>query len=166
MGFTPRSQLSYLAVTGLPEQVYTVYSPPMTPVAEAKPSRVKRAMDKGLILVIDDDLDTRAAASELLADMDYWPVTTRNGLEALEYLRKGVQPIAILIDLYMPLMDGESFCQALDQDPRLAKIPRILISANRSAEQRMKMCGAAGFLPKPISGTALEAALRQAGQQH
>ncbi len=133
---------------------------------ESKPTRIKRSMDKGLVLVIDDDLDTRAAASELLADMDYWPVTMRNGLEALNYLRRGVEPVAILIDYYMPLMDGESFCQALDEDPRLQKIPRILISANRDADHRQRFCGAMAFLQKPIEGSALEQTLRQAAEKH
>ena len=130
---------------------------------EYKPGRIKRSMDKGLVLVIDDDLDTRAAASELLADMDYWPVTMRNGLEALEYLRKGVEPVAMLIDLYMPLMDGEAFCEAVDKDPRLARIPRYLISANPDAETRQKFCRVAGFLKKPLDGRLLELTLRGAG---
>ena len=123
---------------------------------------LERKLDKGLVLVIDDDLDTRAAASELLADMNYWPVTMRNGLEALQYLRMGVQPIAILIDLYMPLMDGEAFCEELDKDPRLAQIPRYLISANPGGAQRQKFCGARGFLPKPLAGPVLEGLLDQA----
>jgi two-component system, chemotaxis family, sensor histidine kinase and response regulator PixL len=125
---------------------------------------LERTLDRGLVLVVDDDLDTRAAASELLADMNYWPVTMRNGLEALQYLRMGVEPIALLIDLYMPLMDGEAFCEELDKDPRLARIPRYLISANPDAGQRQKFCGALGFLSKPLLGAALEGVLDQARQ--
>ncbi|MBL8950710.1 MAG: response regulator [Myxococcaceae bacterium] len=116
-------------------------------------------MDRGLVLVIDDDLETRAAISELLADLDYWPVTTRNGLEALESLRRGVRPAAILVDAYMPLMDGETFCAACDEDPGLRDIPRILVSANRDAAARVGRCRAVGFLEKPIDAAELVKAL-------
>ncbi len=116
-------------------------------------------LDKGLVLVVDDDLETRAAVSELLADLDYWPMTTRNGLEALESLRRGVRPSAILIDAYMPLMDGEAFCSACDEDPRLRDIPRILVSANLEAASRVSRCRARGFLSKPVDAGALVKAL-------
>ena len=127
--------------------------------ATALRSRANRSYDRGAVLVIDDDLDTRAATSELLADMGYWPMTMRNGLEALEFLRLGGKPAAILIDLHMPLMDGEAFCAACDADPRLGKIPRLLISANPDAERRSSVCGARGFLRKPVTEAMLYRAL-------
>jgi len=135
----------------------------MEPVAPQANRARRRALDKGLILVIDDDLETRAAISELLADLDYWPMTTRNGLEALESLRRGVRPAAILVDAYMPLMDGEAFCAACDEDPALARIPRILVSANRDAALRITRCRATAFLSKPIDPKELVRALESAG---
>lgn len=86
-------------------------------------------------------------------------MTMRNGLEALEYLRLGGRPAAILVDLHMPLMDGESFCVACDADPRLGKIPRLLISANPEGERRSSVCGARGFLRKPVTEASLYGAL-------
>ena len=123
--------------------------------------KLKRTLDKGLVLLVDDDLETRASASELLADMNFWPITTRNGLEALELLRRGVKPMAVLVDLYMPLMDGEAFCEALDGMPDLDAVPRFLISADRTGERRASRCKATGFLHKPLSGKELEQALAQ-----
>src|SRR5688572_27416584 len=118
--------------------------------------RRRRELDQGLVLVVDDDIDARAAASELLVDLDYWPVTARNGLEALEYLRKGVTPTALIIDLYMPLMDGEALCAACDEDPQLRRIPRIIVSGNDEGPTRVRRCGAIGFLYKPIPAPALQ----------
>ncbi len=121
-----------------------------------------RTLDQGLVLIIDDDLETRAASSELVADLDFWPVTMRNGLEALEFLRQGFRPVAILVDLYMPLMDGEAFCDALRDLPALAKTSRILVSADERAVSRVARCGAATFLQKPLKPEQLAEALRRA----
>ena len=123
-------------------------------------SPANRTYNKGAVLVIDDDRDTRAAASELLADLGYWPMTMRNGLEALEYLRLGGKPVAILVDLYMPLMDGAAFCAACDADPRLQKIPRILVSAHPKDASSATYKRVATVLPKPLSGAVLEETLR------
>lgn len=128
--------------------------------AATSDSPASRTYNKGAVLIIDDDRDTRAAASELLADLGYWPMTMRNGLEALEYLRLGGKPVAILVDLYMPLMDGAAFCAACDADPRLKKIPRILISAHPGDSSSATLKRVASVLPKPLSGDVLEETLR------
>ena len=127
-------------------------SPPLS-------DRAPGTYDRGAVLLVDDDLDTRASVSELLSDLGYWPMTMRNGLEALEYLRLGGRPAAMLIDLYMPLMDGEAFCAACDADERLVQIPRILISANPEASRRTAVCRATAFLSKPVSEADLELVL-------
>jgi CheY-like chemotaxis protein len=111
---------------------------------------MSQVLEQGLVLVADDDLDARAAAAELLVDLDYWPVTARNGLEALELIRRGVRPTAMLIDAYMPLMDGEAFCRECDRDCNWVSIPRVLISGRPDAERRTAACGARAFLGKPI----------------
>lgn len=111
------------------------------------------------ILVIDDDLDTRAATVELLEDSGYSAISARNGLEAMQILRGGMKPSAMLIDLYMPLMDGEALCQELDRDPALGGIPRIVISSRRDGQTRVARCGARAFVAKPIKPDALFDAL-------
>ena len=112
------------------------------------------------MLLVDDDLNSRAAIAELLVDLGHWPVTARNGLEALELMRRGVRPVAVMIDLYMPLMDGESLCRELESNPELRDIPRLLISAAPNARGLADRCGAAALLAKPVDPDALEAALR------
>ena len=102
------------------------------------------------VLVIDDDRDTRVAASEMLTEAGYRPVTARNGLEALQLLRMGERPLAMIIDMYMPLMDGESFCDSCDADPRFASIPRIIVSVNKTTGQHLRRWRAVAFLDKPI----------------
>lgn len=104
----------------------------------------------GTVLVIDDDRDTRVAASELLMEAGFRAVTARNGLEALQMLRTGERPIAMLVDMYMPIMDGETFCDTCDTIPAFADIPRIICSVNQSAAAHIKRWRAKAFLAKPI----------------
>lgn len=110
------------------------------------------------MLVADDDLETRAATSELLADMSYWPVTTRNGLEELEYLRRGVAPIAMLIDLYLPLMDGAGSAAARPGAGRARlNCAAIAVPVDSSAMLAMRPAGSAA--PRPMPRTLLWLAL-------
>ena len=116
----------------------------------------------GTILVVDDDRDTRQAASEMLTEAGYRPVTARNGLEALHLLRTGERPVAMIVDMYMPIMDGESFCDTCDQEPRFADIPRIIVSVNKTNSSHIRRWRAAAFLEKPIHPERIIEAIKAA----
>ena len=42
------------------------------------------------------------------------------------------------MDFHLPLVDGEALCQLCDEDPQLVSIPRMLMSADRSASTRVE----------------------------
>jgi len=52
-----------------------------------------------------------------------------DGHEALDLLRRPDHPSLILLDLMLPVLDGWQFRQALKDDPRLAAIPVVVVSA-------------------------------------
>ena len=81
------------------------------------------------ILVIDDDVDVRNVMSLLLRAEGYRVATAANGRDALDYLGQGEVPDLILLDVMMPVMDGWQFLQRQQQDPALAQIPIIILSA-------------------------------------
>jgi CheY-like chemotaxis protein len=81
------------------------------------------------ILVVDDDPDIRDSLKEVLEDEGYTVNSVANGREALEYLRGGQRPCVILLDLMMPVMDGWQFRREQKQDPTIAGIPLIVITA-------------------------------------
>jgi CheY-like chemotaxis protein len=82
------------------------------------------------ILIVDDDPDIRDSLKEVLEDEGYTVNSVSNGREALDYLRKTPEhPCVILLDLMMPVMDGWQFRREQKQDPTIAGIPLIVITA-------------------------------------
>jgi CheY-like chemotaxis protein len=82
------------------------------------------------VLVVDDDDDFCASMSELLVNNGYTVRTCKNGREALDVLAdETYQPLAIIVDLRMPEMDGFAFLAACEVEPRLRESPIIVVSA-------------------------------------
>ena len=81
------------------------------------------------ILVVDDDAGSRNALTTLLRDEGFTVVDVSGGREALEYLRRSPPPKLIVLDLMMPDVDGWDLRHAQKQDPSLAGIPVIAVSA-------------------------------------
>ena len=81
------------------------------------------------ILVVDDDEGIREAMVSILQVMGYSVASAINGKEALDYLRNAATPDLIISDLAMPIMDGRQFRREQVKEPRLAKIPVIVVSA-------------------------------------
>ena len=86
------------------------------------------------ILIVDDDPDMRDLLVDILVDAGYSADHAGDGAEALEAL-DSTPTDAVLLDLHMPGMNGQEFLGRRAADPRLAKIPVIIISgsAQRSA---------------------------------
>jgi CheY-like chemotaxis protein len=101
------------------------------------------------LLVVEDDLDVREAITYVLRDAGYGITSAGNGDEALEALRRGLNPVAILLDLMMPGMNGYEFRAQQRADPAIADIPVIVLTAMRGAEAAATSLSAAGFVMKP-----------------
>jgi CheY-like chemotaxis protein len=85
---------------------------------------------KKQILIVDDDRDVREILAAILSDEGYDVGLATDGLDALEQLRRGVCPNAILLDLMMPVMDGWKFLTEVRRAPALAHIPVIVMTAS------------------------------------
>jgi CheY-like chemotaxis protein len=102
-----------------------------------------------VVLVVDDDPDILEALSEILEAEGFDIRRARNGKEALERLEPE-RPHLILLDLMMPVMDGWEFSQRMREIPHAAKIPVIVLSADRNVGSKARDIGAVGHLPKPF----------------
>lgn len=81
------------------------------------------------LLVVDDDQEIRSALGEALEDAGYTVHSARHGADALAVLRSIPPPAAILLDLFMPEMNGWRFVDQLKHLPDLAHIPIVVITA-------------------------------------
>jgi signal transduction histidine kinase len=111
------------------------------------------------ILVVEDDVDIRESLLGLLREEGYQATACANGLEALEHLRVGHRADAILLDLMMPVMDGWQFRVQQKQDPRLAVIPVVVISADTTA--KAAAIDADAYLRKPVEYATLIASIER-----
>ncbi len=102
-----------------------------------------------VVLVVDDDPDILEALSEILEAEGFDIRRARNGKEALERLEPE-PPQLILLDLMMPVMDGWEFSQRMREIPHAAKIPVIVLSADRNVGSKARDIGAVGHLAKPF----------------
>lgn len=101
------------------------------------------------ILVVDDDPDILEALSEILESEGFGIRQARNGLEALD-LVANLAPNLILLDLMMPVMDGWEFAERMRGRPEWARIPVIVLSADRNIGTKARELGALGYLAKPF----------------
>lgn len=103
-----------------------------------------------VVLVVEDDPDIRATLCDALEDNGYATAGASNGVEALEYLRSAAEkPCLILLDLMMPVMDGQTFRAEQRADAALADIPVVVISAYRDVDKYADDL-ATDYLAKPV----------------
>ncbi len=108
------------------------------------------------ILIVDDDSDVRKSLSDFLEDEGYRVTAASNGRTALDLMRAGVRPAVILLDLMMPGMDGWDFRQAQLEDPALASVPVVVVTASGFSPETIRTQFApAAFVSKPIQPTVL-----------
>ena len=111
-----------------------------------------------VVMVVDDDLALREALVDVLDDFGYHTIEAGNGQDALRQLRDGTDvPCLILLDMMMPVMDGEAFRHEQQNDPDLMTIPVVVISAHANARATARKLAVSGFLSKPIDLDALVA---------
>lgn len=83
-----------------------------------------------VVLVVDDDADIRDALRDILESAGYSVVEAENGELALTYLEQHPPPAAILLDLFMPVMDGWELSRRLASAPALALVPILVVTAS------------------------------------
>jgi signal transduction histidine kinase/ActR/RegA family two-component response regulator/HPt (histidine-containing phosphotransfer) domain-containing protein len=119
------------------------------------------------VLVVDDQALNRAIARALARDLGLRTLEAEHGQQALDMLRSGVVPDAILMDVNMPGLDGIATARLLRELPgAAARVPVLALTANDSAavQAAARAGGLHALLTKPIDAAALERALISALQ--
>lgn len=128
------------------------------------------------LLLADDDPDDRMIALEAFDESRLTnPVATvSDGEELLEYLNgtgryadtKPDLPGIILLDLNMPRMDGREALQAIKTDPRLRRIPVVVLTTSKAEEDILRTydLGVNSFITKPVTFEQLVEVIRDLGR--
>ena len=123
------------------------------------PTRLKAGAgddERPRVLVVDDDEHNLLAISTVLEDIGE-VVVARSGEEALRHLLKG-QFAVILLDVYMPGMDGYETAQVIREREQTKRIPIVFLSAvNKENEHLIRgySMGAVDYVFKPVDPMVL-----------
>jgi len=103
------------------------------------------------ILVVEDDPDVRGALAAVLENAGYSVVEAEHGRAALVQLRGATPVCLIVLDLFMPEMNGWEFRAEQMKDAKLAGIPVVVISADSVAAKRAASAGGVvAAMTKPV----------------
>jgi CheY-like chemotaxis protein len=100
------------------------------------------------IFVVDDDPEVRQSMSLFLDAKGYSVVEAENGQQALELSKRVPRfPCLVLLDLFMPILDGREFLKRRAQDPVLRDIPVVVVTGNDKSDVPLQ--GIAAYLRSP-----------------
>lgn len=113
------------------------------------------------ILVVDDNIDVADTIKRSLSNRGHVVNVVYGGAEALEAVKRE-QPHLIVLDVIMPHMDGIEVCRRIRQDPQVAHIPIIFLTALGRLSDKLEGfdAGADDYLSKPFHFQELEVRVR------
>jgi adenylate cyclase len=118
----------------------------------------ERSVDKGDLLVVDDNRVNRLLLARTLEQLGHRVAFAENGRQALESLR--ARPVdLVLLDIEMPEMNGYETLEALQADAKLRDIPVVMMSSIEEIDSvaRCIELGAEDYLFKPVNPVLLRA---------
>jgi putative two-component system response regulator len=112
------------------------------------------------ILIVDDEYSGRETLQSVLEGEGYNLIMAENGPQAIEKA-KAFLPDVILLDVMMPGMTGFEVCERIRNDPQVAEIPIIILTALDDRESLLTglKAGADDFISKPFDRFELRARL-------
>jgi len=108
------------------------------------------------ILIAEDNAVNRELLRELLEMRGYTVVEACDGEEALRMIEQ-TQPDLLLLDIGMPVLDGFAVVGKIRENPRLAQLPVVAVTAYAMQGDREKILhsGFDGYLSKPVNSRSL-----------
>ena len=114
------------------------------------------------ILLVDDVKLLLEIQKKFLASSSVNIITANDGKEALEKARTE-RPDLIIMDKFMPVMDGLDCCRAIKADPAIARIP-VIMASNATREEDISQyldAGCSDVLAKPLDGRVFLNAIKK-----
>lgn len=119
-------------------------------------------MDQKHILIVDDDPGIRLAVSLKLRTTGFAVSEATDGVEALEFFKRGKADLAVL-DVGMPRLDGYAVARAMRADATTADVPVVILTAQNLEvpPSVLPHIGRHRFLTKPFSPRELVKAVQE-----
>jgi len=113
------------------------------------------------ILFVDDDFYTLETYEKIISLMGHQAILAESAEDAFQLLVTHL-PDLIVVDMFLPDMDGFAFLKQLRADPRTAKILAVMVSANPDLYAKKAIeAGAQEYMSKPIYPEKLLAILEE-----
>ncbi|MEO8464532.1 MAG: EAL domain-containing protein [Gammaproteobacteria bacterium] len=112
---------------------------------------------KNRLAIIADDEDLgRMLLGEAMTEVGLESLTFANGAEALQAALENDVGI-VLLDVDMPLMDGNEVCRRLRANPRFSSVPIVIVTGHQDSDaiRRAFEAGATDFISKPVNWALL-----------
>jgi len=103
------------------------------------------------LMIVDDDDDLRDALAEIMTAQGYEVAAFADARAALAALERGVKPFLILLDLMMPGMSGWEFRAAQLENPTLASIAVVVVTAAGRFSDAARTLSSVEVLHKPFA---------------
>ena len=110
------------------------------------------------VLLVEDDLDVRDLLQDYLEGKGFDVVPAGTGKQALDFLMSegAPPPDIVILDLMMPLVNGWQVLEQMRNQPQLAQVPVVVLTAATSD----KPTGASAVVRKPFQPDALVETMR------
>jgi two-component system, chemotaxis family, chemotaxis protein CheY len=114
---------------------------------------------KGCVLIVDDDPEWVDALTDFLVEEGYAVTSAPNGRAALETL-SGMEPLVLITDVGMPMMNGRELMARVRQTN--GRLPIIVVTGERDPGADPGLAGALRILRKPVPVNHLLSAIAEA----
>ncbi|WP_114418617.1 response regulator [Marinospirillum perlucidum] len=113
------------------------------------------------VFCVEDDPDIRMLVQMALAKLGGLEVCLVESAEIAQQEAAAFKPDLFLLDVMLPGMTGLEFFQLTRQDPELAEVPAVLLTAKVSADypETWKQPGILGLIEKPFNPVNLASQL-------
>ncbi|MFM2315037.1 MAG: hypothetical protein RLZZ04_4313 [Cyanobacteriota bacterium] len=125
----------------------------ISPIPTPLPRAAFPLTEISTILIVDDSVHVRRYLAGFLERNGYRVEEAKDGQDAVDKLKGGLQPQAVICDVEMPRLDGYGVLSEIKSEPKFADLPIAMLTSRSNDKHRnlaLKL-GAAAYFSKPFN---------------